>query len=145
MPAVVPAPLQTSSGAPVTASPDDSGSSDNSTGFDNVELVNPNLAAKLGILRVGSSRTDADLLSVFVGLKNKTAHALEVEVQTIYKDKTGQALTEGAGSWIPMKLKPHEEAQYRSVAISEDATDFLVRIRRPASVPVPAKPADTGQ
>jgi hypothetical protein len=135
-PAASPAPLQTSSGAPVTTSPGAAGSSDTSTAFDNVELVNANLADKLGILRVGSSRTDGDLLSVFVGLKNHTGRVLEVEVQTIYKDKSGQALTEGSGSWIPMRLKPHEEAQYRSVAISEDATDFMVRIRR--AVPAPA-------
>jgi hypothetical protein len=118
----------------VITSPDDSGSSDIATAFDNVELVNPSLAGKLIILRVGSNRTEINLLSVFVGLKNKTAHVLQIEVQTIYKDKSGQALTEGTGNWIQMKLKPHEEVQYRSVAISEDATDFLVRIRRAASV-----------
>ena len=109
--------------------------SDAPTAFDNIEWVNPSLVGKVAILRAGSNRTDANLLSVFVGLKNKTAHAFQVEIQTIYKDKSGQALTEGSGNWIPMKLKPHGEAQYRSVAISEDATDFLVRIRRSADVP----------
>jgi hypothetical protein len=28
-----------------------------------------------------------------------------------------------------MTLKPHEQTQYRSVALTPDATDFLVRIR----------------
>ena len=120
----------------MTTSPKDSGASGAATAFDNVELVNSNLVGKLAILRVGSNRTEANLLSVFVGLKNKTEHVLQVEVQTIYKDTSGQALTEGAGNWIPMKLKPHEEAQYRSVAISEDATDFLVHIRRTAGAPI---------
>ena len=119
----------------MTISPKDPGASPTATAFDNVELVNPNLVGKLAILRVGSSRTEANLLSVFVGLKNKTARVLQIEVQTSYKDKSGQALTEGTGSWIPMRLKPREEAQYRSVAISEDASDFLVRIRRAAGVP----------
>ncbi|MCE0498103.1 MAG: hypothetical protein LV481_09180 [Methylacidiphilales bacterium] len=124
------APLQSSSGVPVTTSPKDSGTSDTTTAFDNVDLVNANLVGKLAILRAGSSRTEDNLLSVFVGLKNETARVLQVEIQTIYKDSSGQALTQGTENWIPMKLKPHEEAQYRSVAISEDAADFLVRIRR---------------
>ncbi len=128
-------PLQSSSGIPVTTSSQDSSASDIATAFDNVDLVNSNLVGKLAILRVGSNRTEANLLSVFVGLKNETAHVLQLEVQTIYKDDSGQALTQGTGNWIPMKLKPREEADYRSVAISEDATDFLVRIRRTAGAP----------
>jgi len=95
---------------------------------DNLEIVNTSLKDKLAVLRVGSARSDSNLLSVFAGVKNKTAHRLDLEMQTVYRDKDGQPLT-GHGSWIPITLKPHEETQYRSVAISEDATDFLVRIR----------------
>jgi hypothetical protein len=110
--------------------------SDAGSGFDNLELVDASLGHKLNVLRVVSDRTDSNLLSVVAELKNKTAHILEIEVQTIYKDKASTPLSTGTGSWIPMKLKPHESTDYRSVALSPEAVDFLVRIR------LPQKPAD---
>jgi len=91
-------------------------------------VVDASLKGKLAILRVGSEPTPNNLLSVFAGLKNRTAHPLALEVQTIYRDKAGNELN--AGSWIPMTLKPHEETDYRSASISTEATDFLIRIRR---------------
>jgi hypothetical protein len=97
--------------------------------FDNVEILSPNLQAKLAILRVGSDRTSTNLLSIFVGLKNQASHRLEIQIQTIYKDKLGSQLNDGHASWIPMTLKPHEELEYRSASISENAVDFFVRIR----------------
>ena len=96
--------------------------------FDNLEITDDSLKGKLAILRVGSEPSANDLLSVFAGLKNKTAQPLSLEVQTLYKDSTGKSLN--AGSWIPMTLKPHEETEYRSTSISADAADFLVRVRR---------------
>jgi hypothetical protein len=110
--------------------------SDAGSGFDNLELVDAGLGHKLSVLRVVSDRTDSNLLSVVAELKNKTAHILELEVQTIYKDKASTPLSTGTGSWIPMKLKPHESTDYRSVALSPEAVDFVVRIR------LPQKPAD---
>ena len=96
--------------------------------FDNLEITDDSLKAKLGITRVGSQPSANDLLSVFAGLKNRTGQPLALEVQTLYKDKDGNPLN--AGSWIPMTLKPHEETEYRSTSISADAVDFLVRVRR---------------
>jgi hypothetical protein len=106
-------------------------STDNDSSFDNLDVIDSNLNGKVAVLRVGSELGENNLLSVFAGLKNKTAHRLVLELQTIYKDKEGNALN--AGSWIPMTLKPHEEKEYRSAAISEDAVDFLVRVRRAPS------------
>jgi hypothetical protein len=139
MPVAPPAPSPLPA-PPQAASTNDATSTDTPTAFDNVELVNASLVDQLGIARVGSSRSDDNLLTVFVGLKNKTGHVLKVDVQTLYKDGSGQTLTGGAGSWVPFELKPHEETQYRSVAISEDASDFVVRIRNsvPAAPAVPA-------
>ena len=124
-----PAPM-TDSGAdtPPPADQGTAGGADAGSGFDNVEIADASLNGKLTVLRVGSQPTPNNLLSVFAGLKNKTAHRLDLEVQTIYKDKEGNALN--SGSWIPMTLKPHEEQEYRSASISELATDFLVRVRR---------------
>jgi hypothetical protein len=101
---------------------------DPGSGFDNIEVVGDALKTKLAILRVGSQPTANNLLSVFAGLKNKTSRTLALEVQTIYKDKTGASLNDG--SWIPVTLKPHEETDYHSASISPDAVDFLVRVRR---------------
>ena len=103
--------------------------------FDNLELVDVSLKGKLAVLRIGSDRTTNNLMSVFAGLKNKTAHRLNLEVQTLYKDKSGNPLN--TASWIPLTLKPHEESVYRSASISEEATDFLVRVRR--AVPAPTQ------
>jgi hypothetical protein len=95
--------------------------------FDNLDIVDASLNEKVAVLRVGSQLGDNNLLTVFAGLKNKTGRRVALEVETIYKDKDGNALN--AGSWIPMTLKPYEECEYRSASISEEAVDFLVRIR----------------
>ncbi len=96
--------------------------------FDNLEMADDSLKGKLAVLRVGSEPSPNDLLSVFAGLKNRTSQPLTFQVQTLYKDKTGNSLN--GGSWISMTLKPHEETEYRSTSISAEAVDFLVRIRR---------------
>jgi uncharacterized protein DUF1425 len=111
-------------------------SSESSSDIDNLEIVGDGLKGKLEVLHVGASRNDSNLLSVFAGVKNETGRKLEVEMQTIYRDKDGNSLSNGE-NWIPITLKPHEQTQYRSVALSPDATDFLVRIRH-------AAPAVTG-
>ncbi len=105
----------------------------------NLEFVNPALKSKLAVVRVGSDRSDSNLLTVFAGVRNKSAKPLDIEVQTIYKDKSGTPLTDGKGGWIPITLKPHGETQYRSMAISEDATDYVVRIRHADDTPPPGQ------
>ena len=112
-------------------------SSDSSTDIDNLEIVGDGIKGKLAVLHVGADRNDSNLLSVFAGVKNETGRKLEVEMQTLYRDKDGHSLGDGE-NWIPITLKPHEQTQYRSVALTPDATDFLVRIRH-------AAPAVTGQ
>jgi hypothetical protein len=114
-----------------------SASSDSSSDIDNLEIVGDGLKGKLAVLHVGANRNDSNLLSVFAGVKNETGRKLEVEMQTIYRDKDGNSLNDGE-NWVPITLKPHEQTQYRSVALTPDATDFLVRIRHaPAAVTGP--------
>lgn len=96
--------------------------------FDNIDFVDASLNGKLTVLRVGSQPSPNGLLSIFAGLKNKTARQLDLELQTIYKDQEGNQLNEG--SWIPFTLKPHEEKEYHSTSISSLSVDFLVRVRR---------------
>ena len=107
-------------------------SSDSSSDIDNLEIVGDGLKGKLEVLHMGANRNDSNLLSVFAGVKNETGRKLELEMQTIYRDKDGNSLSNGA-NWIPITLKPHGQTQYRSVALSPDATDFLVRIRHAVS------------
>ena len=106
------------------------------TSFDNIDIVDDTLDGKVAVLRVGSEVGENKLLSVFAGLKNKTAHKLDLEIQTIYKDEFGNALN--SGSWIPFTLKAHEEKEYHSTSISMQAVDFLVRVRHAAPTPAPA-------
>ena len=101
------------------------------SGFDNIEVADAGLNGKVAVLRVGSEVAENNLLSVFAGLKNRTGQRLVLEVETIYKDKAGNVLN--AGSWIAVTLKPHEEREYRSASISEEAVDFLIRVRRAQS------------
>ena len=102
--------------------------SDNDASFDNLDIIDTSLIGKVAILRVGSEVGTNNLLTVFAGLKNKTSRRLALEVETIYKDKDGNAIN--AGSWIPMTLSAHQESEYHSSSISEQAVDFLVRVRR---------------
>lgn len=95
--------------------------------FDNLDVIDTSLSGKLAVLRVGSDIGVNKLLTVFAGLRNKTGHVLNLEIQTIYKDTYGNALN--SGSWIAFSLKAHEDKEYHSSAISEQATDFLVRVR----------------
>jgi hypothetical protein len=96
--------------------------------FDNIEILDETLKSKLSVSRVGSQPGSNNLLSVFVTLKNMTARRLDFEVETVYKDSGGNPLNHA--SWIPMTLKALEERTYRSSSISEQAEDFLVRVRR---------------
>jgi hypothetical protein len=105
--------------------------------FDDVEFVDDSLQGKLTVTRTGSSRTSNDLMSVFAGLRNRTAHKLEIEVETVYKDAQGNPLGEGS-SWVPITLKPHQRTDYRSASLSSDAQDYLIRIRRAQPEPAPA-------
>lgn len=98
--------------------------------FDNLDVIDNSLGGKLAVLRVGSDIGVNKLLSVFAGLRNKTGHPLNLEIQTIYKDTFGNALN--SGSWIAFSLKAHEEKEYHSSSISEQATDFLIRVRAAA-------------
>lgn len=102
---------------------------DNQSGFDNVDLLDGNLTGKLGVLRVGSDRSDENLLSILAALKNLTGHPLKLEAQTLYKDSNGKWMNGGYAGWIPLELKPHGELNYRSESLSVDAQNFLVRIR----------------
>jgi hypothetical protein len=104
-----------------------SGSGDTGFDFANVEIDDQSLKNKVTLLRIGSQRGTNNLLTVFAGLKNTTGHRLSLEVETIYKDKNGHELN--TGSWIHLSLKAHEENDYRSSAITEEAVDFLIRVR----------------
>ena len=106
-------------------------SSSAEAGFDNVDVLDRELDGKLSVVSVGSDRTKTNLLSVFTSLKNLTASPLKIEAQTLYKDANGDWLDGGKANWISLTLKSNEELEYRSASLSEEAQDFLVRIRRP--------------
>jgi hypothetical protein len=104
--------------------------------FDEVEIVDAALKPMVQVTRVGSQLGENNLLGVFAGIKNKTTHPLALEIETIYKDKGGNVLT--TGSWIRFSIKAGAQGDYRSVSISEGATDFLIRVRRARSSHAPA-------
>jgi hypothetical protein len=108
---------------------------DSEAGFDNVDVLDPSLNGQISVVRVGSQRTNTNLLSIFASLKNLTAHALTIQAQTLYKDADGNWLDGGKAGWLTLELKPHEELEYRSASLSEDALDFLVRIRTQPGLP----------
>jgi hypothetical protein len=102
---------------------------DNQSGFYNVDLLDGSLTGKLGVMRVGSDRSDENLLSILAALKNLTGHPLKLEAQTLYRDASGNWMNGGCAGWIPLQLKPHGQLNYRSESLSVEAQDFLVRIR----------------
>lgn len=108
---------------------------DSEAGFDNVDLLDPALNGKLSVVRVGSQRTNTNLLAIFASLKNLTGHVLAIQAQTLYKDGDGNWLDGGKAGWLTLELKPHEELEYRSASLSDDAQDFLVRVRQPPGLP----------
>ena len=108
---------------------------DSEAGFDNVDVLDAALNAKISVVRVGSQRTNTNLLSIFAGLKNLTGHPVTIQAQTLYKDGDGNWLDGGKAGWVSLTLKPHEELEYRSASLSDDAQDFLVRIRTQPALP----------
>ena len=114
---------------PAPAAPADA---DSEAGFDNVQIVDPGLNGKISVTRVGSDRTNTNLLSIFADLKNLTSRSLSIEAQTLYKDGDGNWIDGGHAGWVPLTLRPHEEFEYRSASLSEEAQDFLVRIKKGA-------------
>jgi hypothetical protein len=113
------------------AGPTNSGGTVGKDDFNNLEIVDSSLEPKLEIVRVGSQLGANNLLGVFAGLKNKTGRRLDLELETIYKNKAGSELNKR--SWIRLSVAPHKETDYRSSAISEEAVDFLIRVRRAPS------------
>jgi hypothetical protein len=98
--------------------------------FSKLELVDESLKPKLSLLRIGSQRSPTNnLLAVFAGFRNNTGRKLSFEIETIYKDKDGNLLNKS--SWIRFSLAPHEETDYRSSSLSDDAVDFTIRVRKP--------------
>ena len=98
-------------------------------GGGNLEVLSPSLNNRLAVNHVKSHRTDSNLLAVSAALKNSSSHDLPLQVETVYRDKHGLMINSHA-SWVPLTLKPGEETEYRSVSITDDANDYLVRIRR---------------
>jgi len=96
--------------------------------LNDLDIVDDALKPKLDLVRIGAQRGTNNLLVVFLGLSNKTARKIDVEVETVYKDKSGNALN--TGSWIHFTVQAHGQLDYRSTAISEAAVDFLIRVRR---------------
>jgi hypothetical protein len=103
---------------------------DSEAGFDNVQMIDSTLEGRISVTRVGSQRTNTNLLSIFADLKNLTGHTVGIQAQTLYKDGDGNWLDGGRAGWLPLELKPHEEFEYRSASLSEQAQDFLVRVRQ---------------
>jgi hypothetical protein len=98
--------------------------------FSKLEVVDASLKPKLTLLRIGSQRsTTNNVLTVFAGVRNNTGRKLSFEIETIYKDRTGELLNKS--SWIRFSLEPHEETDYRSSSLSDDAVDFTIRVRKP--------------
>ena len=91
---------------------------DTASGFDNVDLIDASLTGKLCIVRVGSDRSDENLLSILAALKNLTGRTLRLEAQTVYRDADGSWINGGRAGWIALDLKPHGELNYRSEALS---------------------------
>jgi hypothetical protein len=104
---------------------------DSELGFDNVDVIDHGLEAKLNVVSAGSQRTANNLLAIFATVKNLTAHRLVIQAQTLYKDRAGNWLDGGRAGWITLTLQPHQKLDYRSASLSIQAQDFVVRIRRP--------------
>ncbi len=95
---------------------------------DNLDIVDDVLKPKLDLTRIDASRSRTNLLVVTLALSNKTGRKVDLEVETVYRDKGGNELN--TGSWIPFTLQPHGDLNYRSSSISEAAVDFLIRVRK---------------
>lgn len=101
---------------------------DNASGFTNVDL-DTGFTGKLVVVRVNCGRTDNNLLAVSAMLRNVTGRTVKIEVGTCYADAAGNWINGGQAGWLSFVLKPHSEFQYRSASLSDDASDYLVRIR----------------
>jgi len=94
----------------------------------NLDIVDDVLKPKLDLTHIDAQRSRNNLLVVTLGVSNKTGHKVDLEVETVYRDKSGNELN--TGSWIPFTLQPHGDLNYRSSSISEAAVDFLIRVRK---------------
>jgi hypothetical protein len=105
-----------------------SGDTDSRDFRNNLDIVDDVLKPKLDLTHIDAQRSRNNLLVVTLGLSNKTGHKVDLDVETVYKDKSGNELN--TGSWIPFTLQPHGDLNYRSSSISEAAVDFLIRVRK---------------
>ena len=118
---------------PKTPPSDNSSSSSNDDpqegpGFDGVAYIDKKLSSLITVEKVNNELSPMKLLTVYVDIRNKTRKPLELQVQTMYED-TSRNLVSSDNSWIEFPLKPHELQEYCSVALSQNARSYLVRIR----------------
>jgi hypothetical protein len=99
-----------------------------------VVLLNPDLSRTLAVdSPVQVSRSTAGLLKIQLGLRNRTNdEQLQIQVQTIFKDKSGLVLNSESGAeapWQTLTLGPNELVYYTQQALQPEAVQYTVRVR----------------
>jgi hypothetical protein len=79
------------------------------------------------------TRSAAGLLAIQVGLRNRRSdEQLQIQVQTIFKDKNGIVLNSVPGAeapWTTLTLSQNELVNYTAQALQPEAVKYTVRIR----------------
>ena len=72
--------------------------------------------------------TDANLLEVQARLRNRTEKPLQVEVQTVFKDKQGFSVNV-ITTWHRLIFEPNETKTYVVNSLNAKARRFTIRVR----------------
>jgi len=83
---------------------------------------------KIAVANQRLSWTSDGRLKVLVEIDNRSGRALDVQIQTIFKDKYGNML-EDQTSWEPIVLPRAASTLYTATALDKRAEKFLIRIR----------------
>jgi len=79
-----------------------------------------------------AARNAHNILTVQASLRNQTSKALNIQVQTLFKDSKGMILYNDLGSevaWQSMTLSANETKSFTQNAMTPEATQFIVRVR----------------
>ena len=71
---------------------------------------------------------EASLLEVQARLRNRTEAPLEVEIQTVFKNKDGFS-TNDTTAWQRLMFEPNETKIYRVTSLNSKARRFTIRVR----------------
>lgn len=87
-----------------------------------------NLTYKVYVVNINALPLSDGRMQVSAELENRTGKNLVIQVQTQFRDATGN-LTEDKTNWRTIVMTPRSSTSYQAESMNSDARDYIVRVK----------------